>query len=176
MHVYITKLLIDNNIIPQEAQESYEYGIEVWILKMIHAITIIIIGISFKRIVETLLFLLVFSKIRKLAGGYHASTKTRCFSISLIMIFSLCIILNTLIIPTSYLLLTYLFSTLIVIVKCKTNYKKQLMLLMGIITIITLGLIYYSLNIFFTTICIAVLFASILLIMSLIKDKNQKGN
>ena len=171
MHVYITKLLIDNNIIPLDAKESYEYGIEVWILKMIHSMTIIAIGLAFSRIVETLLFLLVFSNIRKLAGGYHASTKMRCFSISLIMIFSLCTILNTIKIPNNYLLIMYFICALIVIVKCKTDYKKQLILLMSIIFIINLVLIYYSFNGFFTTICIAVLFASILLIMSIIKEK-----
>ena len=73
--------------------DLYEYAVYIILSSAFHIITVIALGLCFNLLVESLVFYFSFIAIRKIAGGYHAKTPTRCYVISLISsIIMLCLI------------------------------------------------------------------------------------
>lgn len=75
-------------------KEIYEFGIETAILKFVHIITMVLIGIAFGLLVQTILFVICYSTIRAYAGGFHAKTRINCYIISVIMIIAVLFVLK----------------------------------------------------------------------------------
>lgn len=76
-----------------EMRELYEYAIYVFLSGLFHLISVIVLGLCFGMVLESLVFYCSFILIRKFAGGYHAKTPTRCYIFSVITSFVvLCLI------------------------------------------------------------------------------------
>lgn len=56
----------------------YIYGIELIISELIGTVIVLIIGILFNSLIESIIFMLSLSLIRFFSGGYHAKTYLRC--------------------------------------------------------------------------------------------------
>lgn len=73
--------------------DLYVYGVYIVLSSSLHIATIIVLGLFFNLLVESLVFYFSFIAIRKFAGGYHAKTPTRCYLFSVISsIIMLCLI------------------------------------------------------------------------------------
>lgn len=73
--------------------ELYEYAIYILLSSAFHIATVIVLGLVFNLLTESLVFYFSFIAIRKFAGGYHAKTPTRCYVFSVISsIIMLCLI------------------------------------------------------------------------------------
>ncbi|WP_418841292.1 accessory gene regulator B family protein [Ruminococcus sp.] len=64
--------------------ELYEYAIYILLSSAFHIATVIVLGLVFNLLTESLVFYLSFIAIRKFAGGYHAKTPTRCYLFSIV--------------------------------------------------------------------------------------------
>ena len=62
--------------------ELYEYAIYIILSSAFHMATVIVLGLVFNLLTESLVFYLSFIVIRKFAGGYQAKTPVRCYLIS----------------------------------------------------------------------------------------------
>ena len=62
--------------------ELYEYAIYIILSSAFHMATVIVLGLVFNLLTESLVFYLSFIVIRKFAGGYHAKTPVRCYLFS----------------------------------------------------------------------------------------------
>nr|WP_329975152.1 accessory gene regulator B family protein [Ruminococcus bromii] len=65
--------------------ELYEYAIYILLSSAFHIATVIVLGLVFNLLTESLVFYLSFIAIRKFAGGYHAKTPVRCYMFSIIL-------------------------------------------------------------------------------------------
>ena len=81
--------LINRNIIEEEDKEIYSYGFNQILFIMLNFITILIIGILFNMLFETIIFMSTYIPIRIYAGGYHARKQTKCYIHYLIIIINL---------------------------------------------------------------------------------------
>lgn len=73
--------------------ELYEYAIYIILSGLFHVLTILVLGICFNMLIESLVFYGSFISIRKFAGGYHAKTPSRCYLFSVsVSIAVLCLI------------------------------------------------------------------------------------
>lgn len=73
--------------------ELYEYAIYILLSSAFHIATVIVLGLVFNLLTESLVFYFSFIAIRKFAGGYHAKTPVRCYAFSVISsIIVLCLI------------------------------------------------------------------------------------
>lgn len=100
--------------------ELYEYAIYIILSSAFHMATVIVLGLVFNLLTESLVFYLSFIVIRKFAGGYHAKTPTRCYIISIItIVLMLCIIKWILIINYLSIYYSLFFSELVcVLILC----------------------------------------------------------
>lgn len=64
--------------------ELYEYAIYILLSSAFHIATVIVLGLVFSLLTESLAFYFSFIAIRKFAGGYHAKTPVRCYVFSVV--------------------------------------------------------------------------------------------
>lgn len=83
---HIAKKLVEKNTISSENKPIYQYGIQQGFTIGLNILTTFVIGLVFKMIVESFLFLAVYIPLRSFAGGVHAKTANRCYVYSTIMI------------------------------------------------------------------------------------------
>lgn len=83
---YLTENLIQVNAISRTEEAMYQYGFKMMVTYAINIITIFIIGLVMGRLWECILFQAMFLPLRRNAGGYHASTELRCYSLSVVII------------------------------------------------------------------------------------------
>ena len=65
--------------------ELYEYAVYIILSSVFHIATIIVLGLCFNLLVESLVLYFSYIAIRKFAGGYHAKTPARCYLCSLLI-------------------------------------------------------------------------------------------
>lgn len=92
--------LIKQNIIKPEDAEVQIFALTFLTQTLICHGAIFVLAAVFRVLPETILFELVFMPLRSYAGGYHASTQTKCFVLSL-SIWGLIMYLGT-ILPSSF--------------------------------------------------------------------------
>lgn len=66
----------------EEEQSIIEFGISILLSKLLNLVTEIIIGCLFSMLLETIIFLIAFSFLRSYAGGFHASSSSKCYVFS----------------------------------------------------------------------------------------------
>lgn len=84
----LTNKLLKMQIISGEEMDLYYYGFKQGFLLLLNMMTVIIIGIIFSMIWQSVIFIIMYSLLRAYAGGYHASTQSRCYLFSVVMITS----------------------------------------------------------------------------------------
>ncbi|MBE6851638.1 MAG: hypothetical protein E7504_07950 [Ruminococcus sp.] len=116
----ISLFLYKNNVIDSEDIEIYMYGFEIIVSTIFATLIILAIGILLRMVALSILYLIIFSSLRQMTGGYHADTYFKCnLSFGII---SFCILVLTRILSQDHVyslnihLLFLLFSTLVIIV------------------------------------------------------------
>lgn len=75
---HFTEKLLSNGSISADKQELYVYGFFMLLSQLMFLIFACILGLILGCIIESIIFYIAFQFIRRYAGGYHASTETRC--------------------------------------------------------------------------------------------------
>lgn len=84
--------LVAHRIINDEDMEIYRFGLESVLLKAIHYVSMLFVGLLLGMLPETILFLITYAAIRAYAGGYHANTRGVCYVLSWVTILSVLLI------------------------------------------------------------------------------------
>lgn len=74
----ITKTMLVHKIIAEDMVDIYVYGFELLLSFLFNTTIIMIAGILLGRLLQTLMFLLIFVLLRSFTGGYHAKTYGVC--------------------------------------------------------------------------------------------------
>jgi accessory gene regulator B len=69
--------------LPGEDIDIYEYGLEILIADIITFAVTFIVAAILNVVFQTVFYYIAFIGLRRCAGGYHASTRMRCFVISM---------------------------------------------------------------------------------------------
>lgn len=81
----ISNLLIANEIISDEKQDAYIYGLELLIPQIIFYLGILIIAIITKTIPLSLLFMISYKVLRQYTGGFHCKSAEVCLFVSILI-------------------------------------------------------------------------------------------
>ena len=74
----ITKTMLVHKIIAEDMADIYVYGFELLLSFLFNTTIIMFAGILLGRLLQTLMFLLIFVLLRSFTGGYHAKTYGVC--------------------------------------------------------------------------------------------------
>lgn len=80
------KLVADHTIDATDI-ETYKFGIEVTILKVIHYVSYIAIALCMRKFLEAVVIFAVLYTFRRNTGGFHAKTRLGCYVFSCAVIF-----------------------------------------------------------------------------------------
>lgn len=86
--------LLVNGAITKEEQELYIYGFFMLLSQLMYLALACIFGLVLGCFVESIIFYIVFQFIRRYAGGYHATTETRCEILSTLSIIACIVVIR----------------------------------------------------------------------------------
>lgn len=75
----VIEFFLRNKAISEEDIEIYEYGLSVLFTDIAAFTVAFVAALFFNIVIQTLLYHVAFIGLRQYAGGYHASTRARCF-------------------------------------------------------------------------------------------------
>jgi len=75
---HICNYLLSTKVINEEYIEVYIYGTELLLSFLISTSIILAIGLITNRLINTIVFLTVFTLVRRFTGGFHANTYLMC--------------------------------------------------------------------------------------------------
>ncbi len=82
----LTEMLFAQQKVTEEERELYIYGFFMLMSYLMLFVLASTLGLLFKVCLESIVFFVAFQFIRRFAGGYHASTETRCEILSTLSI------------------------------------------------------------------------------------------
>lgn len=186
---FILRFLLRQNVIENgEDSIAYcRYGIEITISSLFNVLLIIIIGLLFGLVIDSIVFLVIFINMRRYTGGYHASTYLRCNTTLCISFTALCFIMKAIIISDYYLVLfltvlIHILSFCIIVIfsplenenKPLTDNLKRINHIKSIVFSVTaaiVNLILLSFHIIRSVmIALTVLLVAILMIIKIVKE------
>lgn len=154
--------LIFSEDVNEEKIELYSFAIYIVFSELLHIVTMLLIGLIFGLVAESIILYISFISIRKFAGGYHAKTPFRCYLFSIVTIvislLTLKFSFNSQIIGLNYMFISIALISLIVIlflspldnenkiINCKEKkvYKKISVVNSCVLFIISLFMLYSS--------------------------------
>ena len=185
----IARHLLLNGTIEDEDVEVCAYGLFVVISYFLFLSIALLFGFFFNCIYESLVFMVSFHLIRKFAGGYHASTETKCEIMSTVSIL-ICVVLIRWLKDYEYqiaLLILTALSAVLIFLLCpldtpeKPLSEKEILhfrnvsriILIAISTVILISVIIQNTIVMYPT-CISLILESILLITGKFKQFGLK--
>lgn len=187
----IVKCFVKQSNISDDEQELYQYGFFILFSQILYFIIALIIGILCEVILESIIFYIAFQFIRRYAGGYHASTETRCEVLSTLSILA-CIVAiklsKTYDFQTVLLLITIL-SAVCIFVFCPLDtpekplsekeykyFRKVSWLILFVIAAAIIVSYVFKFQMVTVPCCLSLILESILLVAGKIKRVSQKNN
>ncbi len=178
--------MCENKFVEDEKREVYEYGINIFLTGILHFVSIVAIGLMMGMIKECLVMFLVFFFVRSYAGGFHASTPTKCYIFTIVITSLMLVLISVLsklssdIIFYSILSLSELAILLIPVIDSPTKrlthkekriFKMASVILSAVITILAV-LVYevFAVN-YGVSLCVGLTMVAIALCLGLIVPK-----
>lgn len=187
----IVKCFVKQSNISDDEQELYQYGFFILFSQILYFIIALIIGILCEVILESIIFYIAFQFIRRYAGGYHASTETRCEVLSTLSILACIVVIKlskTYDFQTVLLLITIL-SAVCIFVFCPLDtpekplsekeykyFRKVSWLILFVIVAAIIISYVFKFQIVTVPCCLSLILESILLVAGKIKRVSQKNN
>ncbi len=81
----LTDFLIGKNVIDDD-REIYQYGFEQFFTTLLNIVTMLLLGIMFGKIYQSIVLTISFMTLRPYSDGYHASTPLRCYILTAVSI------------------------------------------------------------------------------------------
>lgn len=151
METVITSIILqmkEAGLVDEDEVEVYQFGLECLFLKVIHYLSYLLIGCVLHMIIPMMINAMVFMPLRSKSGGYHAKTRLRCYLLSCITVFLICL-LDRVIYPM-WLFIVIVFITNMVIICFAPvendhrsleqtdirKFKQQTLLLLGVVDVL----------------------------------------
>ena len=81
--IRIVNFFIEEGILRENERNIYNYCFSCIIEIFINLMSVLFISILLQKVIESLIFMLIFIPLRSTAGGFHCSTSTRCYVLSI---------------------------------------------------------------------------------------------
>lgn len=188
---YLTEKLLSNGTIIDEDKELYIYGLFMLLSQLMFFIIACIFGLILGCVLESIIFYIAFQFIRRYAGGYHASTETRCEILSTLSILACIVVIKlskTYDFQTVLLLITIL-SAVCIFVFCPLDtpekplsdkefkyFRKVSWIILFVIIVAIIISYVFKFQMVTVPCCLSLILESILLAAGKIKRVSKKKN
>ncbi len=186
---YLTEKLFSNGTICEEDKELYIYGLFMLFSHLMFFIIACLFGLLLGCIFESIVYYIAFQFIRRYAGGYHATTETRCEIFSTLSILACIVVIRlskTYDIQTAILIISAV-SAVCIFAFCPLDtpekplsdkefrYLRKVSCLILLVIIAAIIVSYvFKFQIVTVPCCLSLILESILLVAGKIKRVSQK--
>lgn len=182
--VRLAKKLLSLQIITEEVFDIYVYGLELLLSFFFSSSVIVLIGAILGRVIETLVFLLVFVLLRSFTGGYHANSYLMC-SIVTFSTYGVVLLLSELLaLPLIAYILLAIFGGVMVLAfvpiehpnkRISDSQKKKYKIVSFILflTFVALGILLCCANVSLSRIIFFTIMADLILLFVKTKKKGE---
>ncbi len=178
----IVKYFLGQSNITDDEQDLYQYGFFILLSHILYLLITIVVGTLLGTVLESIIFYIAFQFIRRYAGGYHASTETRCEIMSTLSILACIVVIRLLKIYDfqTVLLIISTVSTLCIAILCPLDtpekplsekefkyFRKISWLILSVISLVVIISYFINLKwlqIFFAPCCLSLILECILLV------------
>lgn len=120
---FLVDEMIKSNIISEEEQESYIYGLTIWTEKVITFCTLILVLFAINKLVPGLILIVSFLLLRERTGGFHLPSFFGCFvGTILLIVLSVTVIAPVLESNTRIALVLLILSVISILVFTPVNH------------------------------------------------------
>nr|WP_317360190.1 accessory gene regulator B family protein [uncultured Tyzzerella sp.] len=180
----IISTLISNEIIKKEDKEIYSYGLKQMATTILNLITILVLGIIFNMVLESILFTLMYIPVRIYAGGYHCRTPLRCYLYSILQLILVLLALKIQLLTNPMIItIMSIISSIVILslapvedenkpldeIEIKVYEKRTIRNLIIVLSILCITLIFNKINLS-SCICISLLCNGIMLMLGKINN------
>lgn len=191
LSTYLTEKLLSNGTIGEDDKDLYIYGLFMLISHLMFLIIACVFGLILGCVFESIIFYIAFQFIRRYAGGYHASTETRCDILSTLSILACIVVIRLskvydiqialLIISALSAVCIFVFCPLDTPEKPLTNkefrYFRKISWIILFVIIVAIVVSYiFKFRMVTVPCCLSLILESILLAVGKIKRVSQKNN
>ncbi len=124
VQVLIINAQIDTD---SEQKEVYIYGMECFINTVVPVIVLFIWALCVECIIETFIWIVSFTLLRKFTGGYHASSQLKCILGSILLGIINTLVARYIYIPVIGIIGIYVFCLAISILLCPIASEKKVL-------------------------------------------------
>ena len=124
----LSSIVANNTGVDEETREVYQYAFELILTTIIGFAAILAIAMLSIGIEYGIIFLIFFSSLRTVAGGYHADSYLKCFCVSCVMFVGVVIayrILLSLDIRAGWLTIIAVVSGIYIILRAPVLHRNQ---------------------------------------------------
>ena len=82
----LTDKLVKLQIVKDEDRELYAYGFWQGGVFIFNFATVVVVGLLFNMLWQSIVFMVTYGLLRPVAGGYHARTQRSCYILSIVLI------------------------------------------------------------------------------------------
>lgn len=188
---YLTEKLLSNGTINENDKELYIYGLFMLFSHILFFFVAYAFGLILGCALESIIFYIAFQFIRRYAGGYHASTETRCEILSALSLLG-CIGIIKLSEIYNFqiaLLCITLCSVVCIFMLCPLDtpekplsekefkyFRKVSWMILLVITVAVVVSYIFKFRIVTVPCCLSLILESVLLIAGKVKRSSQKQN
>ena len=184
----LSKQMIDKNIVENEDEECYVYGLELLLSKMIVLSVIGIIAIITNLVIPSAIFTFLYLLLRQYTGGFHCKTAERCIALSVIIYIIFAAIYKSnftysdiimLIMSVISYITVWIFSPLADANKEiddneKIKYRKISIFIGSIMFVVTILSFITNMNSIFVSVSFSLISDAILLIIAIMKKRRNE--
>lgn len=117
--------LIKTETLSEEERDNFEYGLQQGLTILVNVFTVVLIGLAFNMLWQSIVFLIAYIPLRSFAGGYHARTQLRCYLLSIQLIISVLMVIRFISWTTIMILTMLLISVIIVLALAPVEDKNK---------------------------------------------------
>lgn len=191
LSTYLTEKLLSNGMISEDDKDLYIYGLFMLISHLMFFIIACVFGLILGCVFESIIFYIAFQFIRRYAGGYHASTETRCDILSTLSILACIVVikLSKIYDIQTVLLITSALSAVCIFVFCPLDtpekpltdkefryFRKISWIILFVIIVAIIVSYIFKFKMITVPCCLSLILESILVVAGKIKKVSQKQN
>ena len=185
---YIVKNLKQNGVLEEKDETIVQYGLNGLLSTLFSIVTIILIGLYFNCLTESIIFTVTFFFLRIYAGGYHASTPLKCYGMSIVISIAIFYLIHNVKLEAWIITHIFIFSSIIVLLLSPVDtankpldkeefktYKLKTFKIIGIYILIYSISLIIGIHPYSWSICMATFSVTLLQILEIIKTNNIQG-
>lgn len=177
---FYSDILIKNGVISSEEKEIHEYGLIALFVNFINYGLWILLGIASSTLPETIIFLLCYTILRNLIGGWHASTPGKCTICGVLMWLFIMYIYKRIYLPSQLferLIITVFLCLLAIVIKKDLSFKRKAAGIICLSCLCVLSFIFENTSLYsYSTLIVLSLVCNIIMNMLLLFEAKCNTN